>query len=83
MKTDDKVLCKKDFFIGNSCRLETNKLYKILVLNYKCFIVYDNFGIGINFSLNGTNYFYNYFYSVLEIRKLKIQKIENKYEIFR
>lgn len=78
MKRNDIVVCKKNLpnFTMNTLKFIVNEKYKIVEIKQGMIIL-----VNINDGEQGTinpNYFDNYFMTLKEERKLKIQKINEK-----
>lgn len=84
MKVGDKILCKKDYRsnVYNHFIYVAGQYYIIKSINnfFGFDVVEFNFGdkaFSIDFINNQTNYFYDYFYNIKEMRKLKLNKLNN------
>jgi hypothetical protein len=83
MKVGNKVLCKKGFFIYyDCCEFKSGEYYSIVNISDTYIIVKNRFGGLDTFIFEQSNYlsqnikfFYDYFYTEKEIRKMKLNKL--------
>ncbi|MCK9446680.1 hypothetical protein M0Q50_07440 [bacterium] len=81
MKVGDIIVCKEDYIVYNSKTHTKGNKYKILDIRIDDMIVIStdsNTKHGLNFSIDNIDsvfHLYKYFYTIQELRKLKLETI--------
>ena len=78
MKIGNKILCKKDCIVGGSGRtsITKGKYYTVIILSDTYFVVKDNYNERHRFTFKNSD---NWFATIKEMRKLKLEKIKKIY----